>query len=347
MILLEGDEPSPPAGTGPGQKFILGPSTTGNQPQPEKTVLPESYGTGKLLLAARDPHCLYAHWDITPQQQRQYNALSVDHHLVMRVAEEGFERGPVREIHVHPESRHWFIHVEHAAAQYVAELGYYRPKHQWITVTSSTAVVTPPDRPSTDREVRFATIPAHLRLTELVASAKQAIPTELPPAKEAWEHALADLVTRQMARLEEAGSAAVPELARGWQEGGAFPAAPEQPAPFGGEFEHVSSSMAPAEQRQEAGFWLNVNADLVIYGATEPNASVTIGGRPIDLRPDGTFSCRYSLPDGEHSVTLSAMSLAGELRQATLVVNRGTEYEGDVAATPPDASLQPPGVEAP
>ena len=32
-------------------------------------------------------------------------------------------------------------------------------------------------------------------------------------------------------------------------------------------------------------------------GATEPDAAVTIGGRKIQLRKDGTFSFRFALPD--------------------------------------------------
>ena len=104
--------------------------------------------------------------------------------------------------------------------------------------------------------------------------------------------------------------------------------------------------MAPAEQRP-AGFWLSINAELVIYGATEPGASVTLGGRPIALRPDGTFSCRCSLPDGDHAVTVSAMSAEGELRQAKLTFSRRTDYQGAAAAAPQDLSLQPPGAENP
>jgi hypothetical protein len=54
---------------------------------------------------------------------------------------------------------------------------------------------------------------------------------------------------------------------------------------------------------------------------------VTVGGRPIQLRPDGTFSYRFSLPDGEHAVTVSAMSAEGDLRQAKLEFSRRTEYQ--------------------
>ncbi|PYJ94126.1 MAG: hypothetical protein DME23_25365, partial [Verrucomicrobia bacterium] len=82
-ILLEGDEPTAPSVSGPGQRYALGPT-----PPPEHvgaTVesgeLPEAYGTKKLLLAARDPHWLYAHWDLTRDQLREYNRRSADGHL--------------------------------------------------------------------------------------------------------------------------------------------------------------------------------------------------------------------------------------------------------------------------
>jgi len=345
-ILLEGDEPTPPSATGPGQKYALGPTAPVGQPEREQARLPEAYGTGKLPLAARDPHWLYAHWDLTPQQQRHYNALSADRHLVVRVLAGAIGGQSVREVHLHPESRHWFIHVERAETQYVAELGYYRPRREWVTVVTSAPAVTPADTASADQTVRFATIPAHVRLTQLAALAKQAVPADLPPANAARERALAELVARQLVLQDQAGSAELPELVRGLGEKEISPMPLAQPAPLGGETENVSSPMAPAEQRP-AGFWLSINAELVIYGATEPGASVTLGGRPIALRPDGTFSCRCSLPDGDHAVTVSAMSAEGELRQATLKLSRSTDYRGEVGAAPQDASLQPPGAENP
>ena len=99
--------------------------------------------------------------------------------------------------------------------------------------------------------------------------------------------------------------------------------------------------MAAAEQPTQ-GFWLNLNTELVIYGATEPGASVTIGGRPVALRPDGTFSCRFSLPDGDHAVTVSALSAEGELRQAELTFSRRTEHQSEVGAAPQDPAIEPP-----
>jgi hypothetical protein len=154
------------------------------------------------------------------------------------------------------------------------------------------------------------------------------------------------LVSRQLVQQEWASSEQIPELVRGHEGQEISAAEAGLPAPLGGEAENVSSPAAPDEQHP-AGFWLNVNAELVIYGGTEPGASVTIGGRPVQLRPDGTFSCRYSLPDGQHTVTVSALSAQGELRQAELQFSRHTTCHGEVAPAPQDLSLQPPPAEHP
>src|SRR5688572_21980048 len=72
---LEGDQPSAPVPRGPGQPYALGPARpTAHFADPGD--LPESYGTKKLIVTARDPHWLYAHWDLTREQLNHYNALS-------------------------------------------------------------------------------------------------------------------------------------------------------------------------------------------------------------------------------------------------------------------------------
>ena len=91
------------------------------------------------------------------------------------------------------------------------------------------------------------------------------------------------------------------------------------------------------------GFWFNVNAELIIYGATEPGAKVTLGGHEIKLRADGTFSFRFALPDGKYDLPAVAVSESGDdARAADLKFSRSTDYLGDVGATPQDPALQPP-----
>jgi hypothetical protein len=105
----------------------------------------------------------------------------------------------------------------------------------------------------------------------------------------------------------------------------------------------LSSPFGGGGGEQSKSFWFNVNAELIIYGATEPNAKVTLGGHEIKLRSDGTFSFRFALPDGKYDLPAVAVSADGtDGRAADLKFSRATEYLGDVGAHPQDPALKPP-----
>ena len=46
-------------------------------------------------------------------------------------------------------------------------------------------------------------------------------------------------------------------------------------------------------------FFFEIGTELIVYGRTEPDAQVTLGGQNIKLREDGTFTLRYALPDSK------------------------------------------------
>jgi hypothetical protein len=357
-ILLEGDQPSTPPATGPGEKFSLGPSPVAQKFEDAERELPEAYGTRKLFLTARDPHWLYAHWDLTREQQSKLNVESGDGHLVLRLYATGLEGHPLYEIHVHPDSRHWFAHVERAGDSYVAELGYYSPVGRWMRVAASAATVTPPDAPAAESEEEFATIPFEFPFARLLDIIKSAVREHLPLAQavealrrvghpdlprvtssgppSAWTpqqvQALARIVSIDESRRVWMGSLEITELIR-------------RRLPYEISSPGVSSfSNPPGGGVEKPGeFWFNVNAELIIYGATEPGAKVTLGGHEIKLRPDGSFSYRFSLPDGKYDLPAVAVSADGtDGRAANLKFSRETEYLGDVGAQPQDPSLQPP-----
>src|SRR6185295_14674315 len=93
-ILFEGDEPvAPPLTSGPGHKYALGTTVSSQQPERPQT-LPQRLGSGNLTLAARDPHSLFAHWDLSMDQQRGYLAEVASRHLSVRLrAQDG--HGPL------------------------------------------------------------------------------------------------------------------------------------------------------------------------------------------------------------------------------------------------------------
>jgi uncharacterized protein len=73
-------------------------------------------------------------------------------------------------------------------------------------------------------------------------------------------------------------------------------------------------------------FHFEIDAELIVYGATEPNARVTLQGEPVQLRPDGTFTVRFSLPDSRQIIPAVAASPDGvEERTIVLAVERNTK----------------------
>ncbi len=64
---------------------------------------------------------------------------------------------------------------------------------------------------------------------------------------------------------------------------------------------------------------MHVNAEVIFYGGTDPQAKVTIAGRPVQLQPDGTFRYHFKFPDNEFEIPIVAVSPDGvETRSATL-----------------------------
>ncbi|HEX5398066.1 MAG TPA: DUF4912 domain-containing protein [Verrucomicrobiae bacterium] len=360
-ILLEGDRPAPAPAGGPGEKFSLGPTSPAPHFETGESELPEAYGTKKLSLTAREPHWLYAHWDLTRGQQADLNAKSADGHLVLRIYADRLEGHPLYEIHVHPESRHWFVHVEVAGRSYVAALGYYTSVGRWMLVAVSSATLAPPDAATTETESEFATIPFEFPFARLMEIIKAAVRENLPLAKAVeelrrsghpelprisaaasvnWtpqqEQALAKIVCIDDVRRVWMGSLEITELIR-------RRLAQEISSPGISSFGISSVSSPFGGMERPKSFWFNVNAELIIYGATEPNAKVTLGGHEIRLRPDGSFSYRFALPDGKYDLPAVAVSADHtDARAASLKFGRETEYLGDVGAHPQDPSLKPP-----
>jgi hypothetical protein len=443
-ILLEGDSPAPPPASGPGQRYVLGPAPPTANPVPGGAELPESYGTRQLFLAARDPRWLYAHWDFTWDQLKELNALSADGHLLLRVYHNTIAGEPLSQIHLHPESRHWFAPAPFAGAKYVATLGYFDAAKNWVEQARSAATLTPLETVAEDTAVRFATIPLDVPFEKLFASVKAAV-CENAPLAEAAMAAVQELPPEVFSNLPEPPQPIVPSLASyalartepltvpeprqfappepiqlaarpsepfpqpeptqtTTTESGqfAFPerltlALPETPPPpatwtpaqekalaavisvdldrriWIGSVEVTElirrqlareiSSIAATQFGQPSapesavgglssplggqvpgrGFWFNINAELIIYGSTEPDATVTIGGRQIKLRPDGGFSFRFALPDGNYDLPVAASSAdGGETRGVKLDFSRQSQYHGRVEEHPQDQQLQPP-----
>jgi hypothetical protein len=428
-ILLEGDQPSEAPASDQPAKFALGPSPEPASPESAPGPLSEAYGTGRLLLTARDPHCLYAHWDLTSDQQLDFSLKSADSGLQLRLYREDVSGPLVKEVPVQPGSRHSFVDVPASGAKYIAELGYAPPRGPWQRIALSEPALAPSDTMGQQEQIRFATLsfnshsapnsdlldpagsfpaieaargtlgekpapvpptpsperkfplPPPLRTGRpwesrspepepatpgaqhqppaiaqpIVAKAALLSPanpelSNLSSAAPEWtsaqERALAELMGWSFLRQQGLSSADIANALHGeFQRAGISP--PGELASIQAAAQLALSSSAALLSPEHRGFWFNVNAELVIYGATQPDAQVTLGGQPIELRPDGTFRCRFALPDGSYQLAIVAVSPQGELRRADLGFSRTSAHLGQVGSLPQDPVLKPPLAETP
>ncbi|MCX7887017.1 MAG: DUF4912 domain-containing protein [Verrucomicrobiae bacterium] len=129
--------------------------------------LPESYGTAKLFLIARDPHWLYAYWDLTRQQMDDLRRRAADGRVLLRLFEKNIP-APVQELTLTQEARNWYISGVRPATTYHAHLGCWLADGRFHIAATSSEATTPPAVVSTDTTVRFATIPVDVPLEELL-----------------------------------------------------------------------------------------------------------------------------------------------------------------------------------
>lgn len=70
---------------------------------------------------------------------------------------------------------------------------------------------------------------------------------------------------------------------------------------------------------RESKLIFDVDAELIVFGKTNPSASVMIAGKPVKTQPDGSFTVRMDLPDRRQVLPVTAETRDG-LRQRTTVI---------------------------
>jgi hypothetical protein len=82
----------------------------------------------------------------------------------------------------------------------------------------------------------------------------------------------------------------------------------------------AGSSSAPAPPI------LLANVEMVIYGKSMPGTDLRIAGRPIPMGPDGAFSLRVTVPEGERELPIEVRwANSSEIRRIKLKLGRETD----------------------
>jgi hypothetical protein len=264
-------------------------------PQPDRE-LPQSYDETQVTLLVRDPEWVFAFWEVSGRD-RQRNGVT-DGNLVLRLYDvtdvefDGTNAHSQFDIAVGGSSN-WYVRVPDSDRQWLAELGRVDTDGAFTVLARSNAVATP-----------RSTVSPHA-------------PSEEWMTVETDFERLFELSGGRVARGSAGTSEAAPALRR---------VEFELPRLEMGSEQLASGAMMGRELvAPERGFRLNLSTELIVYGATEPDATVTIQGHPVRLNPDGTFRLRLALPDGEQTIGVRAVSADGEeSREITPVVSRHT-----------------------
>ncbi len=317
--------------------------------------LPSGYGESRIVLMPRDPQWAYTYWDV-PNEHKEELRRQGGQQLALRiydVTDINLDYQSPHSIQEYPSdelAREWYLPVPVSDRDYVIDIGYRCADGRWLVLARSARVHIPPVYPSDWIEDVFITVNFEEDLQgktvyELVPPTRK-VGTTAAATNGSYANANANPIYDQIFGLAESAEAqrvagsvfgsmqhvpgsALPEQAISsyvFPSGVGMWAVPTMSgltaSGVGMSGAGFSADAVPMRPRQ---FWLIADAELIVYGATEPDATVTIGGRPIKLNPDGTFRFQMSFQDGLIDYPILAVAADGEqTRSIHMSFNRET-----------------------
>lgn len=264
----------------------------------------------RIVVVVRDPYWVHAFWELTHQSvQRAEAALGQDWHgakPILRVCDVSAQDTTstaeriVRDIEVHGGCNNWYVEVAQPPKSYRLDIGYLSKRGQFYVLARSN-VVTPPRAGVSD------SIDENWSETDAKQADRLYAMSSGYDSSSGDKGALKDFLEERFRRPLHSVSLPAPVMP------------------------------APGKDRK---FFFSIDAEMIVFGRTTVGARVTIQGEPVKPRPDGTFTMRYSFPDGRQILPAIAESADGtEERKIVLAVERNTKeleplvHDGNEAAS--------------
>ena len=266
----------------------------------------------RIVLLVRDPYWLHACWEINRHSvERVRAALSEQWHTarpVLRLIE--VEAGSttstaervLREIDIHGGVNNWYVNCSDPPKSYRVDIGYLAATGRFCSLARSNSVTTPSPGSSDSLDQNWMDV---ARDYERVFSLSGGY-SEKPTGGD-----LRDLFEERLRR------------------------------PMGSPLVTKYGAAAGGPIGRKSDFALDADAELIVYGQTNPKAHVTLAGQPVKLRPDGSFTVRKSLPDRRQVLPVVAGSGDGlEQRTIILAIERNTKVMEPVKREPAEQAVQ-------
>ena len=273
-----------------------------------------------VVFLPRDPQWAYVFWELSDVDRRQAMA-DGSTQLVLRVADvTGLGGGAAHqhtlmEVVVNSHATEWYLPVPLSDRDYRVELGYRVASSSWRSLAFSGVARVPALHPS--EQVLDQFVPFSLDAMAPVSDENFSVPAATAGIHERiYQVATSTSRTLGMGRGSEA-----------FHTTDSFS--------LNDQGLHASGVGRWASGRSESGagllasrprsFWLVADAELVVYGATDPAATLRIGEEIVPLAEDGTFRIQVPFRDGQQLYPITAVAADGEqTRHITLNFNRTT-----------------------
>lgn len=260
----------------------------------------------RLVVMVRGPFWLHAHWELTPAGLvRAQAALGELWHTakpvlrLLKISASGSSTAAeslVRDIPIHGGVTDWYIDVNDPPATFRVEIGYSATGGRFFSLARSNVVTTPASASSDKLDDHW---------TDVVQDCDKIYAMSGGYSPEVNASELQEVLEERLRR----------------------PVGSSMTDRYGG----GSEALVPRGHSVR----FNVEAEMIIHGATHPEANVTLQGAPIKLRPDGSFSVRLDLPNRRQVIPLTASTRDGtSQRTIVLAVERNTKALEPISREP-------------
>ncbi len=277
--------------------------------------------SSRVVFLPRDPKWAYVFWEISESDREKALAKGASK-LCLRLADvTGLDDGTankqiLQEVPVDSHSTEWYLPIPMSDRDYRIEIG-YRYKNLWTSLAFSSVARVPSLYPSDqildqfvpfsleapssgDSSVLSTNVVTETKDTglheRLYQTATKHIRSTRIGSEEFHEHGLTH------SGLNDSGSGL---WASGRNESGLGGIAPDK-----------------------SSFWLVADAELILYGSTDPSAKLTIGGEDVPLSSDGTFRLQVPFRDGIQNYPIKAVDAdRGQMRNITMKFERITPVD--------------------
>ena len=258
----------------------------------------------KIVFLPRDPEWAYVFWQISENDREKAQSLGASK-LCLRlydaadVGDGKLNQGTLREITVDSYSTEWYLPIPLANRDYKVELG-YKYGFKWMSLAFSTVGHVPGSTPSEQILDKF--VPFNLE----DSSTKTNTEISSPQVKEVnglherlYQAATSFPKSRKVGSEEFMEDINSQNSSKNFTDSGA------------GQWSSGLNESGIGIVKNRS-FWLVADAELIVYGATDPSAKLTIGEEEVPLAADGTFRLQVPFRDGNQKYEIKAVDSSGD-----------------------------------